>query len=552
MVEPDIDHTWQVERNRLRKLLAAGIALTSELALDDVLEQLLRAAAELTQARYAAIGVLDKSGTTLERFITHGIDEPTRALIGDYPRGRGILGALIKDARPLRLSNLGEDPRAVGVPPGHPPMKSFLGVPVMLRGVAYGNLYLTEKAGGEDFTEEDEEVTVLLASQAAVAIDNARLYETATNWMHQLESLGDVSKELAGELDARKIAERVCTHLCRLVQAETALVSLITPEGELRLAGIVGPAADGFRNAKVSLSQSKVGRVLERGRAERIDQTVDDPEIDQRLARQLSLRSALMVPMRTGGRTLGLLMVFNRLGEDGRFSDADLRLAELFAERAAQAIDISRRVSRDALERAVAAQEAERRRLGGEIHDDAGQMLAAILMGVRQAAKATTDSERQVAHAHVIELVEATVESVRRLSHQLRPRTLELEGLDVALSALGRQIPHGGIDIDVAAHLGQRINPDAEVALFRLTQEGLTNIVRHSEASRASVTLTLHDGTALLVIEDDGNGFDATNPAPSHGLGLANMHERLDLVGGTLEVISRPGHGTTLRARVPV
>ncbi|MGZ4353934.1 MAG: GAF domain-containing protein, partial [Gaiellaceae bacterium] len=179
-------------RERTRALVEAGIALSSELSLDAVLQKLVVTAAVLTDARYAALGVLDASGQRLERFLTSGIDDEARAAIGDVPAGRGILGVLIREAAPLRLHDLAQDPRSVGFPPGHPPMSSFLGVPITLRGVAYGNLYLTEKEGGADFTQDDEEAVVMLASQAAVAIENARLYESATRWSAQLESLNEV------------------------------------------------------------------------------------------------------------------------------------------------------------------------------------------------------------------------------------------------------------------------------------------------------------------------------------------------------------------------
>ena len=192
--------------DRTRALVEAGIALSSELSLDAVLQKLTETAATLTGARYAALGVLDPSGQRLERFLTTGIDEAERAAIGALPTGRGILGALIEDAVPLRLHRLADDSRSVGFPPGHPPMTTFLGVPIALRGVAYGNLYLTEKAGGADFTDDDEEAVVMLGSQAAVAIENARLYESATRWSTQLESLNEVSNVLVTEFDLGRAA----------------------------------------------------------------------------------------------------------------------------------------------------------------------------------------------------------------------------------------------------------------------------------------------------------------------------------------------------------
>ena len=186
---------------RLRRVIDVGVALNAELSLDELLRLIAENAAELTEARYAALGVIDPRGSDLERFITHGVDEETRRTIGELPRGRGILGALINDARQLRLDDLHADPRSVGFPPGHPPMTSFLGVPIFLRGVAYGNLYLTEKLGGRGFTEEDEQLATMLAAQAAVAIENARLYESSIRWARQLESLGEVSKALANEYE---------------------------------------------------------------------------------------------------------------------------------------------------------------------------------------------------------------------------------------------------------------------------------------------------------------------------------------------------------------
>src|SRR5918912_385955 len=226
---------------RLRTLLETGIAITSELSLDAVLERIVEAAAQLTGARYAALGVIDRAGTGLERFVTIGIDDETRTTIGDPPHGRGILGVLIRDAQPLRLHDLAEDPRSVGFPPGHPPMHSFLGVPVLLRGVAYGNLYLTEKDGG-DFTDEDQELVTLLAAQAAVAVENARLYEAATEWSHQLESLNEVGAALVGELELERLLDLVAARLRELIGARVVAIAL--PAGEaLRVAAAAGDAA---------------------------------------------------------------------------------------------------------------------------------------------------------------------------------------------------------------------------------------------------------------------------------------------------------------------
>src|SRR5262245_43520210 len=220
--------TARLETDRLRTLVETGIAINSELSLGGVLERIVEAAAQLTGAQYAALGVIDPTGTGVERFVTYGIAPGVQTEIGEPPHGRGILGVLIRDAHPLRLHDLTEDPRSVGFPPGHPQMHSFLGVPIMLRGVAFGNLYLTEKEGG-DFGQDDEELVTLLAAQAAVAVENARLYESATTWSQQLESLNEVGAALVGELELEPLLELVVKRLRELIDAR--LVAIALPAG---------------------------------------------------------------------------------------------------------------------------------------------------------------------------------------------------------------------------------------------------------------------------------------------------------------------------------
>ena len=335
----DIDQTR-------RRLVEAGITITSKLSLDAVLQTLVEIAAELTGARYSALGVIDREGTELERFLTHGIDEPTRAAIGALPRGRGILGVLIEDARPLRLSDLSRDPRSVGFPPNHPPMHSFLGVPVMTRGVAFGNLYLAEKQPDGDFSEEDEEIVTLLAAQAAVAIENAGS------------------------------------------------------------------------------------------------------------------------------------------------------------------------VQRDALRRAVRAQEAERRRLARELHDETGQALTSILLGLAAVERSDTVADAHVAAAALRALVVETLQNVRRLAVELRPSALDDFGLEPALRRLGETVREGGaLDVQVEARLGpQRLPADVETALYRIVQEALTNVVKHAAAEHVSIVVTRKSDGVMVMIEDDGRGFDPRSP----------------------------------------
>ena len=275
-----------LSEERLRALVEAGVAITSELSLDVLLQRLVEKAAELTGARYGALGVIDEGGSELEHFVTTGIDAETQAAIGDLPRGRGILGALIADAKPLRLHDLAQDPRSVGFPANHPSMRSFLGVPILLRGAAYGNFYLTEKAGEEDFTAEDEELVTLLAGQAAVAIENARLYEAATGWSQQLESLNEVGNALATETDLDRLLDLIARRLRELLDARVVTVLLPAGAEELRVAAAAGEGSEGIVGRVVARSASKSGRVLERGVSERVDSVLDDPDVNPDLTRR--------------------------------------------------------------------------------------------------------------------------------------------------------------------------------------------------------------------------------------------------------------------------
>jgi signal transduction histidine kinase len=540
------------ETGRLRALVETGIAISSELSLDAVLERIVEAAAQVTGARYAALGVIDRSGTALERFVTHGIEPEAHPAIGDLPRGRGILGVLIRDARPLRLHDIAEDPRSVGFPPNHPPMRSFLGVPILLRGIAYGNLYLTEKDEGGDFTADDQEVVTLLAAQAAVAVENARLYESATEWSRQLESLNEIGAALVGELELPRLLDLVAGRLRELIGAR--LVTIALPVGDdLRIEAGDGEGVGPFVGTTFPCNDSKTGRILERGRSERVDSLFEDPELRQDAARRLGARTGLYVPLVLRETAIGVLVAHDKLGADPRFESADLRLAEQFADRAAVAVDLSRRVARDALRRVVAGQELERRRLARELHDETGQALTSILLGLRSVEDAPSPDDMREAAAGLRELVVATLQDVRRLAVQLRPKALDDFGLTPALERLVETYSEAtGIAVDLEAGLGyERLPAEVETTLYRIVQEALTNIVKHAEARSVTVLLVRRDGSATAVIEDDGRGFDPTSLREG-GLGLLGMRERVELHDGRLTIESAPGAGTTLVAEVPL
>ena len=537
--------------DRLRGLLEAATALSSELSLDDLLQKLVGTAAALTGARYAALGVIDASGSALERFLTTGVDAETHAAIGDLPRGRGILGVLISDATPLRLESIADDPRSVGFPPNHPPMRGFLGVPILLRGRAYGNLYLTEKADGP-FTAEDQELVETLASHAAVAIENARLFEAATEWSAQLEALNEVGTALAAELELPRLLALVCRRLRELIGARVVTIALAEPDGSLRVEAADGTGAGAIVGTLLSRSASKSGRVLERRRPERVDSLADDPEVDLTMPEQLDARAGLFVPLVAGGRAIGVIAAHDKEGDDPRFDEGDLRVAENFATRAAVAVDLSARVAGDALRRVVEAQELERRRLARELHDQTGQELTSVLLGLKSVEEARGDEERAAALAAVREQVVQTLHDVRRLAVELRPKALDDFGLVPALERLRDTFAEQtGMQVELVSQLRGRLPPDVETALYRIVQEALTNVVKHARAGAVSIVLARAGGRVTALIEDDGRGFEA-DERERGGLGLLGMGERLALLDGMLKVESRPGAGTTIVAEVPL
>ncbi len=545
--EIDIDRA-----DPLRALVGAGIALSSALSLDELLEQLVQIAAGLTGARYAALGVIDRDGDELERFITHGIGTAAAAAIGGLPRGGGILGVLIRDVETLRLHDLGDDPRSVGFPPNHPPMHTFLGVPVVLRGIAYGNLYLTEKEGGGDFDAEDEDLVGLLAAQAAVAIENARLYEASQRWSRQLEALNEVGSALTTEIDLPRLLELIVRRLRELIDARVIAIAVPRADGTLVIEAAEGERAEEIVGLELEPTGSKSGLVLARRRSERVDSLLDDPEVDYGVGRPTGARTGLYVPLIARDRPIGVLVAHDKSGDDPRFTTEDLRLAETFATRAAVAVDQSRRVASDALRRVVEAQELERRRLARELHDQTGQELTSVLLGL----KALEDAHEPEAHAAALARVRAqvleTLHAVRRLATELRPKALDDYGLVPALRRLSESfVEQTGLVLDLEEHLGERRFPsDVETALYRMVQEALTNVVKHAQARHMSVVLTTGARAITVLIEDDGRGFDPA--AAREGMGLDGMRERLGLVGGKLTIESRLGGGTTLIAKVPL
>ena len=333
---------------RLRKLVEASVGVGAEASLEAALQRTVEVAATLVAARYGALGVLDRTGSHLEKLLTTGIDEATRARIGLLPTDHGLLRVLLREARPVRVANVMKERRFFGFPAGHPPMRSFLGVPIFVRGVVYGDLYLAEKDGGE-FTEEDEEIVTLLAAQTAITIERLQIHEGAVHWIRQLEALDELTHIVLEERDVPRLLELVARRLREMIDARAVLIALPSASGGLRVAVANGEGVADLVGYRIP-SESKHARVFARAQSERIDSLLEDPEVNQVVAHQVGGATALFVPLVSREKTIGVISAYNKHGSDPHFTDYDLRLAEGFGARAALAVHLSERVARETVD----------------------------------------------------------------------------------------------------------------------------------------------------------------------------------------------------------
>lgn len=549
-----------LDEPRLRELIEVGRSLVAELDPEVISRRVIEVASELTGARYAALGVLDESRHELERFITHGIDEEGRRAIGNLPRGRGVLGLLIEQPEPLRLSDVGSHPRSYGFPSGHPPMRNFLGVPVTIRGRAWGNLYLTEKRDG-DFNDADQQTAMVLAEWTAIAVENARLYrdvqargDAMEHAVRRLEATSEIARAVGGETDLERILEIVVKRGRALVEVRSMLILLSRGE-ELVAAAVAGEREGDVAGMRIPIVGSIPGQVLEAREARRIHDL--DPSLMARPGSQSSGVTALLVPLLFRGRALGVLVALDPLGHDADFSDEHEIVLLSFAASAATAVATAQSVAEGRTREGIAATERERGRWARELHDESLQSLAGLRVLLSAARRSESPTEVDHLLGQGIEQVDAAIAEMRRLIADLRPTTLDELGVGAALEALCERTAVGSslevtLSIELAWEDGShqnRLLAEIEDAVYRLVQEALNNAVQHSGAERVEVGVDESGGMLRVRIADRGRGFNPS--ASTSGFGLVGMRERTELAGGTLELRSAPGEGTTIVAAIP-
>jgi signal transduction histidine kinase len=547
-----------IQDDRFARLIELGSTLLSELDLETVLRAVVEAAQELTRARYAALGVLDPERTELERFIYRGIDERTRREIGNLPRGRGVLGELIRDPAPLRLRDVNEHPHAYGYPPGHPQMRSFLGVPVRVREETFGNLYLTEKEGAEEFDEGDEKAVRTLATWAGVAIENARLYTSLAEReaevqqaLRRAETSVEIARTVGGETDVERVLDLIVKRARALVDARALLVLLRRGE-ELYVAGRAGSVDREAAELTIPIEGSVFGEAMRERASRRLEGIRTQTE--HGLRERLGAESALIVPLVFRGYAVGTLVALDREAGGAGFDQEDSRLLGAFANSAATAVATAQTVESERLQQQVEIGERERKHWAQELHDETLQGLAAIRISLAAALQSSGEERSarlEQAATETVDRLEQQINDLSRLINDLRPAALERLGLEQAIVALADEsASRNELEVEAEVDIAAKLSGEEERVVYRLVQEALNNVAKHAGAGHVGLCARWDEHQVLIEVTDDGRGFDPAAVASGHG--LRGMRERVESLGGEITVSSEPDRGTRVEARLPV
>ncbi len=535
-------------RDRVRQLLQAVVAIGSGLDLEAALTRVVQAAATLVDARYGALGVLG-SKDRLARFITVGLDLDQIAAIGPYPEGHGLLGELIRHPVPLRLDDLSTHANSYGFPANHPPMHSFLGVPIRVRDEVFGNLYMTEKQGGAPFDADDEAVLTALAAAAGVVIENARLYDESRRRQEWLETTSELTRGLLSGRDADDVLAEFAQRVRRFVDADLAAIALPDEDsGQLLIVAADGADAHVIRGRAIGVEGTLLGEVYKSARMEQLADVNSDFRVDRSLSTETVFGPALVAPLGAAGEVRGVLGLCRKAGA----APYDAGIVQLVAELATQAsvvLELAER-RRDS---ELLTLYADRDRIGRDLHDLAIQQLFATSMSLQGTYKITQKPAvaRRIAQAitdldETIKVIRSTIFALH--SHELADedamsvRARVVAACEQAAEPLG--FPPA---VRFSGPIDHTVGEEVAEHLLAVLGEALSNAARHAQASRVDVGLDADSASVTLTVTDDGVGI----ARGGRRSGLANMRERAEQLGGALSVQPGPGGGTVLTWTVP-
>ena len=535
-------------QERVRTLLSANRSIVGELSLPVVLRRVVEAARAVAGARYAALAVIGPDGV-LEQFVHAGMDAATVAAIGQLPKNRGVLGALIKDQAPIRLRTISDDPRSSGFPEGHPPMTSFLGVSVRSHASVFGNLYLTDRLDGAAFTAEDEELVESLAATAGIAIENARLYDESRRRQEWLRASGKISRHLmSASGDELDVLERLADSVKRLASAD--IVMLVLPcaddAGRLEVTVAAGVDKEDLLGFRFPTEDSAAWLVMEAGHGVMIDYGEKAGLRYVDFGGFVPVGPIMAVPLTGAGETRGAIVV-GRLTPQTSFTQADLEMAEAFAEQAALALELTdARANRERL----AALE-NRDRIARDLHDHVIQRLFAAGLTAQSLAETTTEPLIREGLARTIGDLNGTIRQIRTTIFGLTDSASTATSLRRTVASIVDQMtPSLGFrpEVNLSGPL-DTVADDAMVGdVEAVLRESLTNVSRHAGATTVEVRVAAEASALTISIADDGVGMGET----SRRSGLANLRSRAEARGGCLTIDKGDEKGLRLQWAIPI
>jgi signal transduction histidine kinase len=521
-------------QGRLRGLLRANALVAGELSLPVVLRQIVNAARDLLGARYAALGVLGRDGE-LEQFVHAGMDDDLVAAIGDLPRGRGVLGLLISEPAPIRLASLSAHPAAAGFPPGHPPMGSFVGVPVRIGEEVFGNLYLTERIAGGEFTADDEELAIALAAAAGAAIANARRYAESEQRRRWLDASAQLTPLLLADNRERPHA-LITGHAAAAADADFAVLAVPRDPDQVIVTGAVGALAVGLMNRTAPMAVSLAGQAISGGKPSLV---TGDRLQAAAAALGAGIGPLIAVPLAAGERVLGALLLGRTAARPG-FTESDLGMAASFAGHAAVAMELARARA----DQILLAQAEDHERIAGDLHDHVIQELFALGMKLQgQAARSDPATAERV--NGYIDTLDEVIKKIRTSIFGLQqPRKPSASLQARVMEIIDEHAPQLGFTAGVSFTLPPGPDPDEALAhdILAVTREALSNCARHAHATAVTIVLAMQDGLVTLEVTDNGRGLGT----PARSSGLASMRRRAENNGGTLQITAPADGGTRL------
>ena len=541
-------------QQRLRRLLIANRSIVQELSLPAVLRRILDTAKDVSGAKYAALGVIGADGL-IEEFLHLGLDEDAvQSVPGslsepchDLPKGRGLLGALIKDPKPIRLSRLADDPRSSGIPEGHPEMTTFLGVPIRSRDAVFGNLYLTDRADGSPFTAEDEELILALAATAGIAIENARLYEESRRRQEWLRASGEISRQLLDpEADYSETLHHIATSVKRLASAD--VVSLVRPtdddETQLEVLVATGAAERELIGLRYPTSNSIAWQAMREGHGVRVQSVDQHPDVHLHLRPYVPVSHAMALPLRGETGPRGAIVAGRKLPR-APFTDADVDMAETFAGQAAIALELS---DARADQQRLGVLE-DRDRIARDLHDHVIQRLFAAGLSLQSIATTINDGAVDQRLTRTVEELDDTIGQIRNTIFALQEdSSRSLRGTALAVVDQLAPLLPARPDLQLVGPLNTISDDGIITDVEAVLRESLTNVVKHAQATHIRIRLQADKQRLDLTVIDNGKGLGGS----TRRSGLANLSRRAERHGGYLDVSNAPEGGLRLQWSIPI